>query len=184
MKKRFIPILISLLLGSAISQPLSAVSTDSVISDAQITAIRTHCSELQATLNRVRQADTLLRYDRGQLYRTIADKLMVPLNQRIASNQLDGSKLVATTAEFNLTYQEFFEAYRVYDIALNLATDVDCTRQPTTFFDRLMEARDKRETLHEASKELTKLAKQYRQEFTEFRDSQSADRDGSSEEQQ
>lgn len=72
-----------------------------IITDAQIKTIKMHCTDILASLNSLQQNDTLLRHDRGELYRTLSDKLMVPLNQRIASNQLDGADLVKTTANYN-----------------------------------------------------------------------------------
>lgn len=144
-----------------------ALSSD-VITDAQISAIRTHCVALQASLNRLHQTDALLRYNRGQLYTTIRDKLMTPLNQRIASNQLDGSKLVKTTASFDSAYDKFYEAYRVYENSLSRVLDTDCTRQPTTFYSRLADAREKRLELHAISQQIVALAVQYKVQFDAF----------------
>ena len=169
MKKLVIGLLIGTLLFSAAPQRLYAVATEDIINDAQITSIKLHCTELQATLNRIRRADTLLRTDRGRLYRTIADKLMVPLNQRIASNKLDGSELVATTAEYNAEYQLFFDAYRTYDASLVATLAIDCTKQPTTFYDKLAVARNDRSKLHDSSVKLIGLAKQYRTQFDTFK---------------
>ena len=169
MKKIVIGLLIGTLLFSAAPQRLYAVATEDIINDAQITSIRSHCTELQATLNRIRRADTLLRTDRGRIYRTIADKLMVPLNQRIASNQLDGSELVATTAKYDAEYQLFFDAYRIYDVSLAATLSIDCAKQPTTFYDKLSIARDERSKLHDSSGKLIALAKQYRTQFDTFK---------------
>ena len=169
MKKIIVGLLIGTLLFSAAPQRLYAVATEDIINDAQITSIRSHCTELQATLNRIRRADTLLRTDRGRIYRTIADKLMVPLNQRIASNKLDGSELVATTAKYNAEYQLFFDAYRSYDASLAATLSIDCTKQPTTFYDKLAIARSDRSKLHDSSVKLIGLAKQYRAQFDTFK---------------
>ncbi len=140
-----------------------------VITDSQIAMIKTHCTDLQASLNRLHQSDTLLRFNRGELYRTISDKLMVPLNQRIASNQLDGSTLVQITANYNTSYQTFFDSYKVYEVSLSAALSTDCVRQPTTFYDQVADARAKRIALHTASVRLVELAGQYKKSFGDFR---------------
>jgi hypothetical protein len=140
-----------------------------VITDQQIQAIRTNCTEIQGTLNRLQQSDLLLRTDRGELYRTIADKLMVPLNQRIASNQLDGGKLVDITADFNSKYKEFYNAYKEYDRALVAANEIDCVKQPTQFYDAVAVARDKRRVLGKANEALVALITDYKTEFKSFR---------------
>lgn len=167
--KKFFLVALSILLLNVSPAHVLAETNDAVITDAQITTIRAHCSDIKSTLYRLGQSDTLLRYNRGQLYRTIADKLMVPLNQRIASNQLDGSELVATTASFNKEYQVFFDAYKNYDIALSAAVDIDCKKQPTTFYDKIADARDKRIALHESSERMVALATQYKKQFDVFR---------------
>ena len=169
MKKIIALVLIGTLLFSVAPQRLYAVATEDIISDAQIASIRMHCTELQTTLNRIRQADTLLRSDRGLIYRAVVDKLMVPLNQRVASNQLDGSDLVATTAKYNAEYQLFFDAYRTYDASLAATLTIDCTKQPTTFYDKLAIARNERSKLHDSSGKLIALAKQYRTQFDTFK---------------
>lgn len=140
-----------------------------IITDDQIATIKMHCTDLQANLNRLHQTDILLRYNRGELYRTIADKLMVPLNQRAASNQLDGSSLVQVTAAYNTAYQTFFDAYKNYETSLSSAIAIDCNRQPTTFYDQVADARIKRVKLHAANSRLVELAVEYRSDFTEFR---------------
>lgn len=169
MKKVVYGFIIIMLIVSAAPQRLFAAENDGIINDAQIVTIRMHCTDLQATLNRLRQSDTLLRYNRGQLYRAIADKLMVPLNQRITSNQLDGSDLVATTAKFNDEYQVFFESYRVYEASLSTTLTIDCSKQPTTFYDNLAITRDNRNSLHDSSNRLVSLTKQYMKQFTQFK---------------
>lgn len=169
MKKIITLVLISTLLFSVAPQRLYAADPEDIITDAQIQTIRTHCTDLLATLNRLQRADLLLRYDRGQLYRSTADKLMVPLNQRIASNQLDGSDLLAITAKFNDEYQVFTNSYSVYDTSLSVVLAIDCTKQPTTFYDKLAIARNERSKLHDSSGKLIALAKQYRTQFDTFK---------------
>lgn len=170
MRKIIAIVMIGLLL--AVPHSTARAVEDDVITDAQISAIRTHCTDIQGTLNRLKQADTLLRYNRGQLYRTIVDKLMSPLNQRIASNQLDGSELVATTAAYNKEYQVFFNAYKEYDIGLSQLFTIDCRKQPTTFYDKLSDVREKRIKLHDSSVKMTELAAQYKKQFDTFRTKQ------------
>lgn len=143
-----------------------------VITDVQLRAIRAQCTELQATLHRVHQGDALLRHNRGQLYKTISDKLMVPLNQRIASNQLDGSSLVSVTATYNTTYQSFYDSYKAYENAISSAMRIDCSKNPTQFYDAVADARQKRMKLHADSSKLVSLAGQYKKAFDTFRDEQ------------
>ena len=170
--KKIMIVISAVLIAVAAVQTARAQQSDDIITDAEITAIKTHCSDIQVTLNRLKQADKLLRLDRGQVHRVIRDKLMTPLNQRIASNQLNGSELVATTAAYNNEYQKFFAAYTEYDTALSLAISTDCVKQPTTFYDRVADAREKRFTLRQASRELVILAGQYKSQYENFKRTQ------------
>ncbi len=132
-----------------------------IITDQQINAIRTRCVDIQAVLNRVHQSDTLLRYNRGPLYRLLSDKLMTPLNQRIATNQLDGGNLSKIAADYNLAYKDFVDAYRVYEVQLSATMAIDCEKQPTIFYDNLMKAGAERDKLHKANVKLVTLAKEF-----------------------
>ncbi len=170
--KKIMLVIVAALIALATVQTARAQQSDDIITDAEITAIKTHCSDIQVTLNRLKQADKLLRLDRGVVYKALADKLMVPFNQRIASNQLDGSELVATTATYNSQYQKFFAAYTEYDTMLSLAISTDCVKQPTTFYDRVADAREKRLALHQASKELVASAGQYKIQYESFKRTQ------------
>ena len=140
-----------------------------VITDSQTESIRTNCTNIQASLNQLQQSDTLLRHNRGAVYRTIADKLMIPLNQRISSNQLDGGKLVEIAAKYNRGYEEFRVAFIIYDQSLSKTIAIDCTKQPSTFFDSLDAARKNRLELYGKSNTLITYAKEYKIEFTAFK---------------
>ena len=149
--------------------PAYGVQEADVITDNQIKVIKARCTELKATLQQLHDSDLLLRYNRGGLYRTISDQLMSPLNQRIASNQLDGSDLVKVTANYNTTYQQFFNAYKSYEDSLSTVLSTDCNNQPSTFYSQLLDARQKRLALHESSTKLVTLAKSYKTSFDTFK---------------
>lgn len=140
----------------------ASVFAADVITDKQITTIRNQCNELQATLTQLHRSDALLRINRGQLYRTIADKLMTPLNERLASNDFDNAKEEALTKRFNDTYTDFYNDYKLYDQSLSAVIDIDCKKQPTQFYTALQDAREKRTAVAESSQTLTDLAIQYK----------------------
>lgn len=146
------------------------VQAADVVTDAQIAAIRTHCTEIQSVLARLSDADTSLRVNRGNLYDdVILKKLMIPLNQRISANQLDGSELVKITAEYSQMYGEFRQSYFVYNTALEKVRGIDCTKQQVGFYDALTDASDKRQFLAEKNASLVRLISQYQEEFAKFK---------------
>lgn len=140
-----------------------------IITPEQTTAIKTHCVENQAVLNQLHQTDAFLRIDRGNLYRTISDKLMVPLNRRLAANRLDGGSLTNITADFNREYNRFYKAYISYDNAITKLLGIDCTKEPVAFYNALLEARVSRAVLNSSNQRLVQLARDYKVEFDTFR---------------
>lgn len=138
----------------------------SVITDRQIDTIRARCGEIQATLNRIHESDKVLRVNKGYRYKAVMlDKLMTPLNQRIATNQVDGGKLVSIAAEYSRVFQQFDSAYGTYERSLSAALQTDCTKQPTAFYDQLTGAYENRKQVAKADAKLADLSKDFKAEF-------------------
>lgn len=150
---------------------VGTVSTQAAadITEEKVAKIRDRCTENLAALNRLHQTDAFLRNDRGNLYRTISDRLMVPLNRRLASNQLDGGNLLTITADFNRKYSKFYTTYVDYDNAMSDLLDIDCSKQPVGFYNALLEARSKRTELSKINLELKELIRQYGVTFADFK---------------
>ncbi|HRJ06016.1 MAG TPA: hypothetical protein PK096_00390 [Candidatus Saccharibacteria bacterium] len=139
------------------------------ITQEKITKIRGRCTENLAALNRLHQTDAFLRNDRGNLYRTISDRLMVPLNRRLAANRLDGGQLVNITADFNREYDKFYSTYIDYDNAMSDLLKIDCSKQPVAFYTALLETREKRTELSKINLKLKELIRQYGIKFVDFK---------------
>lgn len=150
----------------------SFAQSDENITQEKIARIRERCVENQASLNRLHQTDAFLRTDRGSLYRTISDKLMVPLNQRLVANRLDGGELITIAADFNTEYDRFYTVYITYDNALTELLAIDCSKQPVTFYNALLSARAKRIELSESNQRLKQLIQRYGKVFAAFKAAQ------------
>lgn len=148
-------------------RPVQAAAT--TITPEKVERIRARCVENQAALNRLHQTDAFLRNDRGNLYRTISDKLMVPLNRRLAANRLDGGSLLTITADYNAEYNKFYRAYIEYDNALSKVLEIDCDREPVSFYNALVDAREKRVTLSQSNLAIKELVRQYGAVFSDFK---------------
>lgn len=163
-----IGIVVAALLGvGAIGMRTVGAASDvsNVITDQQIAVIRSQCGDIQATLNRIHESDKVLRVNKGYAYKAIMlDKLMTPLNQRIAANQIDGGKLGKITAQFSQTFERFDKAYSAYERNLSAAIKIDCTRQPSAFYDQVLLAYQSRKDLYKNDTELISLAKEYKTE--------------------
>lgn len=149
---------------------VSSQSVDAVtINPEKIEKIKDHCAENQTPLNRLHQTDAFLRTNRGELYRTVSDKLMVPLNRRLASNQQDAGSLLTITADYNKEYRTFFNAYIQYDNSMTELLAVDCNKEPVSFYNALLDAREKREILSKSNQAILEYIRAYGAEFTEFK---------------
>jgi len=162
-----------IILGALFAYGQSANATS--VTSEKIEKIKGHCTENQATLNRLHQTDAFLRTNRGELYRTISDKLMVPLNRRLASNQLDAGNLLTITADYNKEYRTFFDSYIQYDNAMTKLLAIDCNKEPVSFYNALLDAREKREILSGSNQAILEYIRAYGAEFTEFKTNYEAD---------
>lgn len=170
MKKNSLLILFGIISATLLVGVFSHQShAEVIITENQIATIKARCVENQASLNQLHQTDAFLRIDRGNLYRTVSDKLMVPLNKRIASHKLDGGKLVQIAADFDDEYKNFYDAYIAYDTALSNLLRIDCTKEPVAFYTALMKARTARQTLNESNQKLVQLMRDYKAEFDAFK---------------
>lgn len=175
-KSFLVALVLALGFGLFIVSATSFARSDENITQEKIARIRDHCVENQASLNRLHQTDAFLRTNRGNLYRTISDKLMVPLNQRLVANRLDGGNLITIAADFDTEYDRFYTAYIAYDNALTELLAVDCSKQPVTFYNALLEARTKRAELSSSNQKLKRLIRQYGDAFGVFKTAQLKER--------
>ena len=143
----------------------------------QSALVKSRCADIKASLNRLEANDKLLRHNIGSTFLTVTNKLMTPLNQRIATSQLDGSKMLGVTARYTKAYKgrpegDFYTAYLDYENSLLAAIAVDCTKQPTVFIDALDKARQNRLKLREATERLMELSRDYKDAFDTFKKQQ------------
>ncbi|HTK39326.1 MAG TPA: hypothetical protein VL362_00505 [Patescibacteria group bacterium] len=150
-----------------VSQPSHAVSA-AILTDAQIEAIQSNCSEIQKNLSSLHMNDAVLRVNLGQRYQNIARRLMAPLNSRIALNGLDGVALSQTTVRYNKSIDEFSQSYATYEQSVQKALDVDCRTEPIEFYSSVSVARVNRKDVAKVVDTLSKLGVQYRTQLVAF----------------
>ena len=140
-----------------------------MLSDAQISAIRSNCTSIQSILTRIHTNDALSRVHLGQEYETISTKFMAPMNSRVALMKLNGVELAKTTVEFNDSLSTFRSRYQQYEQVLLRSIQMKCADQPVAFYDAVVEARDARALVNEMVEELGSLATQYGNQVKELR---------------
>ena len=162
-----------IILIAAVLLPVVGIGTAKALESAtteQIELVKSRCTQLESSLNQLERSDALLRNNIGNSYLTISQKLMIPLNQRIAANQLDGVQLLKISAEYKKTYDdEFYVSYKNYEIALSETLKIDCRSEPSELYDSIAVTREERTKLYEASQKIISLAKEYNEEFKNFK---------------
>lgn len=166
--KRFLALMIvcGAFLGGGLVSRVAYAETP--LSEGQIKSIRQNCVTAQTTLNRLHASDALLRVNRGQLYENISNKLMAPLNSRIALSRLEGLSLTATTLEYDRQVDIFRASYSTYEESMSRTLKINCADRPTEFYESIVTTREKRKRLHEDTEILTTLLKAYKTEFEAF----------------
>lgn len=156
------------ILTGALTAHSLAQAEEAPMTAAHIARIKANCVQAQSLLNQLNNSDTLLRVNQGQQYELISSDLMAPLNSRVALNRLDGTKLVATTADYEAELNNFRLRYSQYGQALTDALHVKCTNEPVTFYDEVADARTKRQEVHDSVVRLNELLTEYRSDVSEF----------------
>lgn len=150
MQKTFRLIIVSVLatvLTSAVY--ITTVSADpTTATDAQIARIKDNCLTAKNVLNQLHASDALLRVNRGQLYESLATKLMSNFNSRVANNNLDASGLKAITTNYSTTLDTFRTDYQNYEEQLSSSLNIDCIKEPIAFYDAVASARTMRGLVH------------------------------------
>lgn len=138
------------------------------LSDEHKARIVANCTSVKASLQQLHRSDASLRVNRGQLYESIATKLMARLNSRIAMNRLDGGDLVAATAKYEQALAAFRRDYRTYEISLSDVLRIDCSKEPSRFYYAVLDTRAKRSIVGQRVQQLHDQIDTYGDEFEEF----------------
>lgn len=166
--KRFIifGLVTTLLCGGGLVWYANAESAQ--LSEQQQAQIKVECVTIKSTLRQLHSNDALLRVNTGQLYETIATKLIDRFNERANFNNMDDDALVASANNFNSLLNSFRNDYITYEQHLSSAMSIDCTAQPVAFYDSVALARTSREKIHNDVKVLNQALDDYNQTLTKF----------------
>ena len=148
-------------LGSALFLGASPAAADDLTPE-QTAHIKSNCVAIKNSLNQLHVSDALLRVNRGQVYESMASKLMENFNARLASSRLDNKAMETVTASYRSELTAFRADYIAYEQKLSEAIRIDCVAQPNTFHAVLSEARQLRKNVHADVIKLHHLIDDYR----------------------
>lgn len=134
----------------------------------QAQRVKANCVSIKNSLEQLHATDALLRVNRGQVYESVASKLMDKFNDRLGSNQLDNKAMTTVTTNYRTALATFRTDYIAYEQKLSAAIRIDCTTQPNTFHTTVEEARKLRNTVHSDVQKLHRLMKDYHTSVSDF----------------
>lgn len=154
------------LLASYASVPVAADDFD--LTPEQTSQIKENCVSIKSSLSQLHASDALLRVNRGQVYESMATKLMNNFNSRLSNNKLDNKAMVTVTQNYRTSLDKFRNDYIAYEQKLSQTIKVDCTQQPTEFHAGVLEARKLRAVVHEDVVKLHRIVDDYRTSVGDF----------------
>ena len=134
----------------------------------QVAKVKANCISIKNSLSQLHASDALLRVNRGQVYESMATKLMDTFNDRLSSNRLDNKAMTTVTGSYRSALMTFRTDYIAYEQKLSEAIRIDCTTQPNTFHTAIEEARTLRTQVHEDVLKLHRLIDDYRSSLSSF----------------
>ena len=150
-----------------IAVPTHAQETE--MTDDHIAHIKSNCPTALSTLARIHANDAPVYINHNQTYFSISDKLMAKLNSRLTLNRYDATGLVKTASNYNVQLTKFRTAYKDYDDTMADLLRMDCRLQPVSFYDKVADARAKRQKVNDIVTQMKALIDQYDQEVTTFK---------------
>jgi hypothetical protein len=165
-----VPVLAFLVIGASVFVGTSLVHAQSatVLTQDQESHIQANCVSIKNSLNQLHASDALLRVNRGQIYESMATKLMDTFNSRLGSNSLDNKAMVTVTGNYRTQLNSFRSDYINYEQKLSAAINIDCTTKPTEFYNAVEDARTLRNTVHSDVIKLHQLIDDYRSSVGDF----------------
>jgi len=152
------------LLASIAGRPANAED----LTPDQVEMVKSNCVSVKNSLNQLHASDALLRVNRGQMYESMATKLMDNFNNRLGLNSLDNKAMTTVTTSYRTALNNFRADYIAYEEKLSAAIKIDCTAQPNSFYNTVQEARKLRDTVHQDVLKLHRLIDDYRSSVGDF----------------
>ena len=167
--RRIIFVALASLLTVGLLLPLtgSSASAEDLTPD-QASRVKANCVSIKNSLSQLHASDALLRVNRGQVYESMAAKLMDTFNDRLAGNRLDNKAMTTVTANYRSALTTFRTDYIAYEQKLSEAIRIDCPAQPNTFHAALEQARTLRSKVHDDVVRLHRVIDDYRSSVNDF----------------
>lgn len=136
---------------------------------AQVQTIRDNCIDISANLDRIYANDALVRVNQGRAYDVLTSSLMQPLNARLVLNGSEAGGLVITTNTYQQQVSSFRTSYQQYERLFADLREINCSKQPAVFYEKLQEVRFAREDVRNITRDIQQTIKSYRAQVAQLR---------------
>jgi len=162
----------SLLVVSAVSLHFGVVSAQTTaLTESQVNSIKANCTPAKNILSQLHANDALLRVNRGQIYDSMSSKLMTRFNNRASGGGFNTLYLSQAMSAYASALGDFRLSYRAYEEKLSKTISIDCSQDPTGFYQSLMDARYNRTALHTSVIKLNQKMDDYGSAVDDFKSS-------------
>lgn len=141
-----------------ICQVFCACTPVFAISEERKNVISERCEIIRDNLKDVQRSDSRVRIYLGRYYETILNKFMIPLNLRLVENNLSETDLIKNQNDFNEARTDFINNYVTYQKSLEELVMSDCKADPESFYNKLVDVRQKRAIVNDEANKLRELA--------------------------
>ncbi len=138
------------------------------LTDEQRARVQAECAQIKGSLSQLHASDALLRVNRGQVYESLSSRLMVPFNARLSSAGLDNKAMTTHTTQYASALNSFRTHYIAYEQKLSEALRIDCRKEPDTFYQAVIDARELRNTVHADIEKLHAIITDYGTSVDDF----------------
>lgn len=169
-------LLAAMIIGGFVVTYVAAAEDSTPMTEEHIARIRENCVDAQSSLFQLHASDAGLRVNRGQIYESMATKLMAPFNSRLVLNRVSDESLLSTASVYEEQLQAFRQQYQQYEQAMSATLRMNCVNQPVAFYDSVTDTREKRRLTHETALELHKTIRKYGEQVDLYAKNFSADK--------
>ncbi len=163
----FVAIVSLFAIGTLVSFGAKQASAEDLTPD-EMSRVKTNCVSIKSSVSQLHASDALLRVNRGQMYESMASKLMDNFNARLGGAALDNKAMLTVTTNYRTALDTFRLDYIAYEQKLSDALRIDCSAQPNSFHQTLMQARTLREKVHTDVERLHRSIDDYRSSVSDF----------------
>lgn len=152
-----ITFVVTALLAVLANFSLAKAETNTDLTTEQINSIKKNCAIIKDNLKSIQYEDSRVRVHLGRYYDIIQSNFITPLNVALVGNNISNINLIENQTNFVTARSKFASDYIAYQKGLEELVSLDCTAEPTRFYNKLTGVREKRAKVNSDTAKLQDL---------------------------